>query len=120
VGFWCREETVDHAERADDAAVVPALVERTVSDARKAAVEAGVAVRAADPDGPPLPASTWPAVWYVTAQRPAAGRRVRRWSTVAVWFEERRGGGGGDREPRRPRPDPGVPTATGDASVNTG
>jgi hypothetical protein len=104
----------DTGTTGDDAAVVvPALVGRAMPDARRAAVDAGVALTAADPDGPPLPASAWPDPWYVTAQRPAPGLRVRRWSTVAVWFEQRPGGGrgGGDREPRRPRPDSGVAAA---------
>ncbi|MBB4944466.1 hypothetical protein F4556_007399, partial [Kitasatospora gansuensis] len=56
---------------------VPDTVGLTVTDARTVASEAGVALAAADPDGPPVGALTWPGVWVVTAQTPAPGTRMR-------------------------------------------
>lgn len=74
--------------------VVPNLLGMTVRDARRAGNDRGVVVTSADIDGPPLGALTWPGTWIVTAQRPAAGSRTERWSTVVIEFEERPGGGG--------------------------
>jgi beta-lactam-binding protein with PASTA domain len=68
---------------------VPNLVGMTVRDARSAGHHSGVVVTSADLDGPPLGALTWPGIWIVTAQRPAAGAYVERWSPVAVEFAER-------------------------------
>jgi len=84
---------------------VPNLVGLTVSAARKFASDAGVKIAAEDPDGPPLGALTWPGVWLVTAQRPAAGAILRRWGSVVVDFEQAPPGDeAGDREPRSPVP----------------
>jgi beta-lactam-binding protein with PASTA domain len=81
---------------AEDAdwVTVPSLIAMMVSEARSAGQHNGVVVTSADPDGPPLGALTWPGTWIVIAQRPVAGTRVARWSTVVVEFEERRGGSG--------------------------
>ena len=84
---------------------VPNLVGLTVSAARKFAGDAGVVIAAEDPDGPPLSALTWPGVWVVTAQRPAAGAVLRRLGSVVVEFEQASPGDeAGDREPRLPLP----------------
>jgi len=72
---------------------VPLLTGMTVRDARSAGHVAGVVVTSADLDGPPLGALAWPGTWMVTAQRPIAGSRAERWSTVTIEFEERPGGG---------------------------
>ncbi|ROP37706.1 PASTA domain-containing protein [Saccharothrix texasensis] len=69
-------------------AEVPHLVGLTVPRAREAGHAAGVVVTSRDPDGPPLGALTWPGTWIVTAQDPAAGRRVRRGAPVVIDFEE--------------------------------
>jgi DNA-binding Lrp family transcriptional regulator len=57
-----------------------------------------------DEDGPPLPTS-FRADWFVTDQTPESGARVPVGTTVRLWID-RRGGGAGVREPRRPRPEP--------------
>jgi hypothetical protein len=91
-----------------DRVQVPHMLGMTVRQARKAGHEAGVVVVSADVDGPPLGSLTWPGVWIVIAQRPAAGAWVPRWANVVIDFEELRGGeAAGDREPRNPLPDPG-------------
>lgn len=83
------------------------MVGLTVRQARMEGHLSEVVVTSADVDGPPLGALTWPGIWVVTAQRPAAGSRVPRWSTVVIEFEERPDdGGGGVREPRQPLPQP--------------
>jgi hypothetical protein len=93
--------------RRDTTVEVPGLVGLAVPAARALGRQAGVVVVAADQDGPPLSALTWPGRWLVTAQRPAAGTLVARGGDVVIDFEERPGGGGaGDREPGRPLPDP--------------
>jgi len=74
--------------------VVPNLLGLTVRAARRAGHDSGVVVTSADVDGPPLGALTWPGTWIVTAQRPAAGSRTERWSTVMIEFQERPGGSG--------------------------
>jgi len=73
---------------------VPSLVGMTVRAARSVGHDSGVVVASADLDGPPLGTLTWPGTWIVTAQRPAAGSRVERWSVVIIEFKERPGGGG--------------------------
>ena len=85
-------------------AKVPNLVGLTVSAARKFAWDAGVVIAAADPDGPPLGALTWPGVWVVTAQCPTAGAVLRRRGSVVVDFEQASHGddAAGDPEPRSP------------------
>jgi hypothetical protein len=57
-----------------------------------------------DPDGPPLAALGWPG-GVVTDQSPESGARVPAESPVTLWVG-RGGGSAGDREPRRPKPDP--------------
>lgn len=71
-----------------DEVTVPDLVGMTVADARRAAFDAGLVAAAADPDGPPLGALTWPGVWLVTSQSPAPGSRMRRWGSLVVGFAE--------------------------------
>ncbi|MGW6707354.1 PASTA domain-containing protein [Streptomyces sp. NPDC054956] len=82
-----------------DEVTVPDVVGLAVTEARKVAWDAGVVISAADPDGPPLGALTWPGVWVVTAQHPAPGSRMRRRGSLAIEFEEVPGG-----EPGPPRP----------------
>jgi hypothetical protein len=85
---------------------VPQLVGMVVADARRAGHRAGLVVVSPDVDGPPLGGLTWPGIWIVTGQRPAAGAWLCRWDQVVIEFEELRGGGGaGDHEPRLPLPD---------------
>jgi beta-lactam-binding protein with PASTA domain len=70
---------------------VPLLIAMTVREARSAGHKSGVVVTSADADGPPLGARTWPGIWVVTAQRPAAGSQVPRWSTVVIeWAKLRK------------------------------
>jgi hypothetical protein len=85
---------------------VPDVVGLLVTQARSVAHQAGLALAAGDPDGPPLGALTWPGVWVVTAQTPAPGSRMRRWGSMVIDFRELPGGTAGDREPRRPPPCP--------------
>jgi beta-lactam-binding protein with PASTA domain len=63
---------------------VPLLTAMTVQEARSVGHKSGVVVTSADVDGPPLGARTWPGVWIVTAQRPAAGSLVPRGSAVVI------------------------------------
>ena len=81
---------------------VPDLVGLPVHEARDVGHEAAVVVVSADVDGPALGALTWPGVWVVTAQEPAAGSDVRRWATVRIAFRRAGGDEAGDREPRTP------------------
>lgn len=78
-------EGPEHGERV----TVPDVVGLEMRTARKKGNEAGVALGASDPDGPPLGALTWPGRYVVTAQRPAPGTVIRRWGTVVVEFEAR-------------------------------
>ncbi|MDH6576618.1 PASTA domain-containing protein [Kitasatospora sp. MAP5-34] len=87
-----------------DEVTVPDIVGLIVTDARKVAWEAGVVIAAADPDGPPVRALTWPGVWVVTAQTPAPGSRMRRRGSLVIEFRKVPGGEAGDREPRPPSP----------------
>ena len=79
---------------------VPLLVGLTVREARRVGHDSGVVVTSADVDGPPLGALTWPGIWIVTAQRPAAGSDVERWAAVVIEFEKRAGGDGAGDELR--------------------
>lgn len=94
--------------RPADLVSVPDVVGLTVRAGLRVAGEAGVALVAPDPDGPPLRALTWPGVFVVTEQRPAPGTRVHRWDSVVVRCRAgAEGGPAGVREPRQPLPDPG-------------
>lgn len=87
-----------------DEVTVPDVVGLIVTDARKVAWEAGVVIAAADPDGPPVGALTWPGVWVVTAQHPAPGSRMRHRGSLMIEFKQVSGGKVGDQEPRPPSP----------------
>ncbi|KQV05583.1 MULTISPECIES: PASTA domain-containing protein [unclassified Kitasatospora] len=82
---------------------VPDIVGLLLPHARTVASNAGLALATGDPDGPPVGALTWPGVWVVTAQHPAAGARMRRWGSLVIEFKELPGTAE-DREPRRPPP----------------
>ena len=93
------------AERVE----VPNLVGLTVPVARLVGHEIGIVVTSADLDGPPLGALTWPGTWVVTAQDSMSGHRLPRGAVVTIKFEKfPDDGGAGDREPRRPLPQPHV------------
>lgn len=84
---------------------VPDVVGLEMREARRLGGSAGVTLSAADPDGPPLGALTWPGTFVVTAQRPGPGTRIRKWGTVVVDFKPQPPGEeSGDREPRVPQP----------------
>lgn len=90
-------------------AVVPDLVGMLVADARKSAWAVGLVAVAADPDGPPLGALTWPGTWIVTAQRPQPGTVLHYRGSVVVDFEKwSPGDESGDREPLQPTEPPGA------------
>jgi hypothetical protein len=82
-----------------DEVTVPDIVGLIVTHARKVAWEAGLVIASSDPDGPPVGALTWPGVWVVTAQHPAAGSLMRRRGSLVIEFKELPGGEAGDREP---------------------
>ena len=84
-------------------AVVPDVIGLTWDDARAVLMQAHLIAVGPDPDGPPLAALGWPG-GLVVDQDPKAGAALPAGSPVTVWIE--RGGGAGDREPRRPRPNP--------------
>ena len=97
---------------------MPDLVGLPVPLAREVGHDAAVVVVAADLDGPPLGALSWPGVHVVTAQDPAAGTLVASWDVVRIAFRRADGDAAGDREPRPPPPDPGeleAEAAPGDA-----
>lgn len=71
-------------ERSADRVTVPDVVGLPVHFGRDVANEAGVALANPDPDGPPLAELTWPGLFYITSQSPAAGSTVYRWDSVAV------------------------------------
>jgi hypothetical protein len=83
---------------------VPDLVGLEVRQARRIADSFDLFITSGSPDGPPVGALTWPGRWVVITQNPSPGTIVPRASWVVVEFEQRGGGGAGDREPRRPDP----------------
>jgi hypothetical protein len=88
---------------ASDLTVVPDVVGLSWEVARAALFAARLAtVDSKGEVGDLLDLGVPPGV--VVAQRPQGGATVVPGSTVTVWLE--RGGGAGDREPRRPRPGP--------------
>jgi PASTA domain len=88
---------------AVDDVVVPDVVGRTWDDAREVLFLARLVAVGPDPDGPPLAEFGWPG-GVVVRQEPRGGAVLPAGSPVTVWVE--RGGGAGDREPRRPKPAP--------------
>lgn len=72
------------AERLADRVTVPDVVGLPFHVGRDIAAEAGVTLANPDPDGPPIAALTWPGLFYITSQSPAAGATVYRWDSVAV------------------------------------
>lgn len=93
-------------DETDGRVLVPDLVGLSVHQARDVGHEAAVLVVAADVDGPPLGALTWPGAWVVTAQDPGVGSSVQKWENVRVSFGRADGNEAGDREPRLPPPSP--------------
>jgi len=103
--------------------VVPDVVGLTVSIAREVAWEAGVVLAAADPDGPSLRELTWQGEWTVTGQSLKPGSVMRYRGSLVIRFRPGGPSGGspgtapfegdpgdeaGDREPRTPKPPPGM------------
>lgn len=98
---------MSQSERGADQVEAPDLVGLTVPIARRVGHDSGIVVIGPDLDGPPLGALAWPGTWIVTAQDPSPGHRVPRGATVTIEFEKfRDDGDAGDREPRRPLPQP--------------
>lgn len=82
---------------------VPDVVGLNWDDARNVLIGAGLAMVNPDLDAPPpTPLDLMRSV--VVDQQPKAGELVAAGSPVQVWLD--RGGGAGDREPRRPEPGP--------------
>jgi beta-lactam-binding protein with PASTA domain len=71
-------------ERLADRVKVPDVVGLPFHVGCDIAAEAGVTLANPDPDGPPIAALTWPGLFYITSQSPAAGAIVHRWDSVAV------------------------------------
>lgn len=93
--------------RCADVVEVPDVVGMTVDVGCRLAADVGVTLAPPDPDGPPMGALTWPGVWQIMGQEPVAGTSLYRWDSVVVCFRKVAGGGeAGDREPRRPLPNP--------------
>jgi hypothetical protein len=90
--------------RRRSSVMVPNVVGMSWDDARTLLHSNGLIAVGPDPDGPPLAASGWPA-GVVTDQSPESGAKVPPGSPVKLWVD-RRDGGSGVREPRRPKPDP--------------
>ena len=95
------------ADRAADRVTVPDVVGLPFHIGRDVAAEAGVALANPDPDGPPIAALTWPGLFYITAQSPAAGATLYRWDSVAVETSPYREGGSDaiSTAPEPPTPD---------------
>lgn len=72
------------AERSADRVTVPDVVGLPFHVGRDVASDAGVALANPDPDGSPIAALTWPGLFYITSQTPAAGSTVYRWGSVGV------------------------------------
>lgn len=72
------------AERSADRVTVPDVVGLPFHVGRDVASDAGVVLATPDPDGPPIAALTWPGLFYITSQSPAAGSSVYRWDSVGV------------------------------------
>ncbi|WP_439902445.1 PASTA domain-containing protein [Microbacterium azadirachtae] len=66
--------------------VVPDFVGQPVHIAREIAIEAGVDLVSDDPDGPGLGTRTWPGLFWVTSQDPAAGSFVEPRTQVRITF----------------------------------
>ena len=84
--------------------VVPHVIGMSWDDARQTLINRGLVAARHDPDGPPLAALGWPNV-VVTDQIPESGAKVPAGTPVRLWLEPG-GGSAGDREPRRPSPEP--------------
>lgn len=83
--------------------VVPDVVGLAFDDARAVLFRAHLVAVGPDPDGPRPGELGWPR-GVVVEQDPKAGATLPHGSPVTLWLD--RGGGAGDREPRRPRPSP--------------
>ncbi len=96
-------------EHGPQVVVVPDVVGLEWDTARRVLASAWLVALSADPDGPPLSAAAGGQI--VVDQKPAAGERVERGSSVRLWLG-RGPGSAGVREPLHPRP---TPRATGGA-----
>ena len=72
------------AGRSADRVTVPDVVRLPFHIGPDVASDAGVTLANPDPDGPPIAALTWPGLFYITPQSPAAGSTVYRWDSGAV------------------------------------
>jgi hypothetical protein len=93
-------------ERFADRVTVPDVAGLPFHVGRDVANDAGVHLANPDPDGPPIGALAWPGLFYITAQRPAAGTIVFRWDSVTVEIVAH-----GDSESNVWRKHPGTPPA---------
>jgi hypothetical protein len=84
--------------------VVPDVVGLPWDEARAILHVARLVAVGPDPDGPPMAELAWRTGAVVVHQYPAAGVRLPAGAPVTIWLG--RGGGAGDREPRRPGPTP--------------
>jgi hypothetical protein len=90
--------------RRRSSVTVPNVVGMSWTDARQLLRANSLIGEDADPDAPPLVTDERPGL-VVADQSPEAGARAQPGATVKLWLN-RRGGGSGVREPRRPVPDP--------------
>jgi hypothetical protein len=84
--------------------VVPDVVGLSWDESREVLHLARLVAVGPDPDGPPMGELASRTGAVVVRQDPAAGGRLPAGAPVTIWLD--RGGGAGDREPRRPRPTP--------------
>jgi hypothetical protein len=67
-------------------AIVPDFVGQPVHIARDMASRVGLSLASGDPDGPGLGSRTWPGLFWVTAQDPAAGEPLEQGRQVRIEF----------------------------------
>ena len=94
---------VEEVARSDTCAV-PDVVGVGWDEARQVLHLARLVAVGPDQDGPPMAELAWRTGAVVVRQDPRPGTRLPAGAPVTIWLD--RGGGAGDREPRRPRPTP--------------
>jgi hypothetical protein len=84
---------------------VPDLVGQFVHIARDEVLKLGLDLAGADPDGVPITAATWPGLFCITTQDPAAGTLLSKGDQIRVtWVREGQARGDVAPSPDHPLP----------------